>query len=34
VLPSGLGIMADDLMVGVYGWIIMRVLLGVAARLF
>ncbi|HWB16161.1 MAG TPA: phosphatidylglycerophosphatase A [Vicinamibacterales bacterium] len=34
VLPSGLGIMADDLMVGVYGWIIMRVLLGVAARVF
>jgi phosphatidylglycerophosphatase A len=33
-LPSGLGIMADDLMAGAYGWIIMRVFVGVAARVF
>jgi phosphatidylglycerophosphatase A len=33
-LPAGLGIMADDLMAGVYGWIIMRVLVSVAARVF
>ena len=33
-LPGGLGIMADDLMAGVYGWIVMRLLIGVAPAAF
>jgi phosphatidylglycerophosphatase A len=31
-LPAGLGIMADDLMAGAYGWVLMRLLVLVAAR--
>jgi len=33
-LHGGLGIMADDVMAGVYGWIVMRVLIGVAPAAF
>jgi phosphatidylglycerophosphatase A len=33
-LHGGLGIMADDLMAGVYGWIVMRVLIAAAPAAF
>jgi phosphatidylglycerophosphatase A len=31
-LPAGLGIMADDLMAGAYGWVLMRLLQMAATR--